>query len=221
MTTTRVVRVAAFGCLAVMLVVLGAAVRPLMFTEQAAPAEILSDNEIGFVHDMVAHHQQALFIAQRLNVNVDPAVSRLAQQIDDSQRTEIGMMLGWLRLVNVTPGSRTPMEWMHTASNSTDLAAHHGVVTSEATRGQASMPGMATMAELDSLTSATGVDAEVLFLQLMERHHRGGIVMAQAADELLADGPVKQSARDMISTQSQESGLMALMLAQRGAQPLG
>ena len=87
MTTTRVVRVAAFGCLAVMLVVLGAALRPLIFTEQAAPAEILSDNEIGFVHDMVAHHQQALFIAQRLNTNVDPAVSRLAQQIDDSQRT--------------------------------------------------------------------------------------------------------------------------------------
>ncbi|MGG7099767.1 DUF305 domain-containing protein [Rhodococcus sp. 24CO] len=221
MTTTRVVRIAAFGCVAVMLVVLGAALRPLIIAEQPAPAEILSDNEIGFVHDMVAHHQQALFIAQRLNANADPAVSRLAQQIDDSQRSEVGMMLGWLRLANVTPGSRTPMDWMHTASNSTDLAAHHGVMRPDATTGDSSMPGMATMAELDALTAATGVDAEVLFLQLMERHHRGGIVMAQAANELLADGPVKQSARDMITTQSQESGLMALMLAQRGAQPLG
>ena len=44
--------------------------------------------------------------------------------------------------------------------------------------------------------------------------------MAQAADALLESGPVKQSARDMINTQSQESGLMTLMLEQRGAQPL-
>jgi uncharacterized protein (DUF305 family) len=130
------------------------------------------------------------------------------------------MMLGWLRLANVTPGSRTPMEWMQTASATTDLAAHHGAMTSAATPGESPMPGMATMAELDALTAATGIDAEVLFLQLMERHHRGGIIMAQAANELLADGPVKQTARDMITTQGQESGLMSLMLAQRGAQPL-
>lgn len=214
------VRIAAFGSLAVMLVVFGAALRPLMITEQSTPAEILSNNEIGFVHDMVAHHQQALFIAQRLNVNVDPAVGRLAQQIEDTQRTEIGMMLGWLRLANVTPGSRTPMEWMQTASDATDLAAHHGAMTSAATLSELPMPGMATMAELDALTAATGFDAEVLFLQLMERHHRGGIIMAQAANELLADGPVKQTARDMITTQGQECGLMSLMLAQRGAQPL-
>lgn len=55
-----------------------------------------------------------------------------------------------------------------------------------------------------------------MFLQLMERHHRGGIAMAQAADALLERGPVKQSTRDMINSQSQESGLMTLMLGQRG-----
>ena len=83
------------------------------------------------------------------------------------------------------------------------------------------MPGMATTAELDALAAARGRDAETLFLQLMQRHHLGGIAMAQAADHLLDDGPVKQTARSMILEQGSETGLMTALLDQRGAGPLG
>lgn len=217
MTAPRSVKAVALVAAALMLLVLGAALRPLFAPENHTQTAVLSETEIGFVHDMAAHHQQALFILARLSPDVDPAVTRLAQQIDDVQRTEIGVMLGWLRLAGVPPSSRTPMAWME-ASPSGAGDSHHHPATPE-TEADA-MPGMATTEELEKLSAARGLDAEVLFLQLMERHHRGGIAMAQVADTLFESGPVKQSARDMINTQSQESGLMTLMLGQRGAQPL-
>ena len=82
------------------------------------------------------------------------------------------------------------------------------------------MPGMASMAELDDLAAARGRDAEILFLQLMLRHHRGGVSMARAADEQLESGPVKEAARGMITAQTQEAGLMVVLLTERGAAPL-
>ncbi|MGV0153091.1 DUF305 domain-containing protein [Rhodococcus sp. GB-02] len=219
MTATRSVKAVALVAAALMLLVLGAALRPLLAPENHTQTAVLSETEIGFVHDMATHHQQALFILARLSPDVNPAVTRLAQQIDEVQRTEIGVMLGWLRLADVPPNSRTPMEWMEASASGTGDGHHHPAPTAIETDAEV-MPGMATTEELERLGAARGSDAEVLFLQLMERHHRGGIAMALAADALLESGPVKQSARDMINTQSQESGLMALMLGQRGAQPL-
>lgn len=61
----------------------------------------------------------------------------------------------------------------------------------------------------------------MLFLQLMKRHHDGGVAMARAADLLLDDGPVKRSARAMMQEQSKESGLMTMMLAEREVVPAG
>lgn len=63
-----------------------------------------------------------------------------------------------------------------------DVTDHEGPRTGIIAGGDLSMPGMATMAELDALAASRGPDAEILFLQLMERHHRGGIAMGQAAD---------------------------------------
>ncbi|MGW4532192.1 DUF305 domain-containing protein [Nocardia sp. NPDC004340] len=186
--------------------------RPLLIPESHSAAPVLNPVEIGFSQDMCAHHEQALIMVQRLDSGVDPTVRQLAQQIADAQRLEIGTLLGWLRLANAAPQSSHPMTWMTTDS----VAAHDHSAMADG----ASMPGMATQAELDALATARGKDAEVLFLQLMLRHHRGGVAMAKAADQLVASGPVKESARGMIASQSQEAGLMTIMLAQRNAQPL-
>jgi len=43
------------------------------------------------------------------------------------------------------------------------------------------MPGMATAEQMASLRTATGVEADTLFLQLMIPHHRSGMEMAQYA----------------------------------------
>lgn len=191
-----------------LLLVLGAALRPLFVDDPAAP-EVLSATEIGFIQDMAAHHHQALVMVQRLDPGVAPAVQGLARQIEDIQLAEIGTLLGWLRLAGAPAAGAEPMSWMPERTH------HH------AAHGPAAMPGMATQAELDSLTAARGRTAAILFLQLMQRHHEGGIAMARVADALLADGVVKQVAREMITAQTQESGLMALLLAELEADSPG
>ncbi|WP_341257082.1 DUF305 domain-containing protein [Gordonia malaquae] len=188
------------------LLALGAATRPLIISETTTTVPVLTPTEIGFVQDMTGHHQQALAMIDRLAADVDPTVQRLADQIADAQRIEIGMMLGWLRLAGATPTNPHPMSWMPTG--------HH-------TAASTTMPGMATRADLDALAQAHGTDAETMFLRLMYRHHQGGVAMAQAFDELSTGGPVEQAARDMISTQSQESGIMGLLLTERGATTTG
>ncbi|WP_236566670.1 DUF305 domain-containing protein [Nocardia sp. CY41] len=51
---------------------------------------------------------------------------------------------------------------------------------------------MASQADLDALAGARGAEAATRFLRLMQRHHYGGIQMAQAADRLLHGGVVEQ-----------------------------
>ncbi len=213
---SRWFRWSSYAAAALILLVIGAALRPAILPEKHTSAPVLDATEIGFVQDMTAHHQQAIQIVQRLDPGVDPQVSRLARQIDQSQSVEIGTMLGWLRLANAAPTSSRPMAWMRSG----DMATHHHTGTEAAPAPESAMPGMATMAELDRLSAARGHDAEVLFLQLMYRHHQGGLSMAGAADQEITSGPVKEQARAMIVAQSQETGLMALMLDQRDAQPL-
>lgn len=208
----RVRRPLAIAVLAVALLVAGMLLRPVLIPENHPAPTVLSQVEIGFSQDMSAHHEQALIMVQRLDTGVDPTVRQLAQQIADTQRMEIGTLLGWLRLADASPRSAHPMTWMGSAHD-------HSMPTMTGADGTA-MPGMATQAELDALAAARGKDAEVLFLQLMLRHHRGGVAMAKAADQLVASGPVKESARGIIAAQSQEAGLMTIMLAQRNAQPL-
>ncbi|MEV6217889.1 DUF305 domain-containing protein [Nocardia sp. NPDC051833] len=206
MRTGRVLRVAALGSAALFLLVLGAALRPLLIAESATPAPVLDAVELGFVQDMTAHHQQALILVERLDPAADPSVRKMADQIADVQRVEIGTLLGWTQLAGAAPTSARPMAWMANSNG------HHHDST-------AGMPGMATTADLDALSAARGADAETLFLQLMYRHHSGGVTMARAADALLTSGPVKQAARAMAQSQSQEMGYLGMLLDARGVRP--
>lgn len=200
------VRLAFAGAAAVFLLALGAALRPLFITETSSPPPVLSVTELGFVQDMTAHHQQALILTERLDPAADPTVRRLADQIADTQRVEIGTLLGWTQLAGAAPTATVPMTWM--------AGTHQHSATAPTT-----MPGMATTADLDALAAARTADAEILFLQLMYRHHAGGITMARAADTLLTSGPVKQAARAMAQSQSQELGYLGMLLDLRGARP--
>lgn len=205
-------RTIALAALVLLSMVLGAALRPLVVADAPDPPAALDATAIAFVQDMVAHHEQALIMTQQLDPGTDPVVVRLAQQIRDAQNTEMGTMLGWLRLAGVTPTNPEPMAWMRGSR----AAPGHGHGASVAGSPDP-MPGMATRADLDALAAARGRDAAMLFLQLMQRHHVGGVAMAQAADGRLTDGPVRRTAREMITEQSQEAGTMALLLAQFGA----
>jgi uncharacterized protein (DUF305 family) len=86
--------------------------------------------------------------------------------------------------------------------------------------GVSQMPGMATPEELTKLKSLSGKDLDVFFLQLMLRHHQGGLAMAQYAADHAGVGYVRNLASKIVSAQQAEVTLMTNMLSARKATPL-
>lgn len=82
------------------------------------------------------------------------------------------------------------------------------------------MAGMASTEEVQRLRVAASRDAEVLFLQLMIRHHEGGVLMAKALLDSSEHDDVVALARGIDSGQTGEIQTMTQMLAARGGQPL-
>ncbi|MFC7447287.1 DUF305 domain-containing protein [Rhodococcus daqingensis] len=176
----------------------------------------LSDAEVGFVQDMAAHHEQAILLTQNLSDQVSPNLRVLSDQIELEQMREIGELRGWLRLYSLPPQSPSPMLWM-----AADAGGHHGKMRPSEAGGQtATMPGMAGWQDIDGLRGLTGPEAEVRFLQLMVRHHNGGIDMATAGFRVGALPAVRQAALAMVKSQSEEIEVMTGMLRARGADPL-
>lgn len=95
--------------------------------------------------------------------------------------------------------------------------AGHGPETAPA--APAAMPGMATLDELDALRRATGAGLDVLFLQLMLRHHDGGMPMLADAAERAAVPAVRNLARKMAFDQTEETATVRQLLAARAAAP--
>ncbi|MEU1549878.1 DUF305 domain-containing protein [Nocardia sp. NPDC005745] len=211
MTRRQAITATATLGLALLLLAMGAAARPLLVDEHPLSRPVLNPTEIGFAQDMLAHHSQALIMTARLDQTADPTVVALADRIEATQREEIGELKGWLRMAGASTVNNAPMQWMHPNNSVTDHH-HHAATPSETADGGPAMPGMATQTELDALSAARGTDAARSFLHMMTRHHYGGIQMAQAANNLLTDGIVKQTARDMMTNQTQEAALMEIML---------
>lgn len=195
---------------------MGAALRPALIPASSADSEgvSLSAVDIGFAQDMSVHHEQALFISQNLDDGVAPVVFQLAQQIIAKQTLEIGTLRGWLTLVGAPLSSDDPMAWMRTGQASGH--GHHDASKPESTP----MPGMATWDEINTLAGLQGREAETYFLQLMIRHHQGGVDMATAAARMQPSPAVERMARAMVRDQTKELGYMNLMLQQREAQAL-
>ena len=82
------------------------------------------------------------------------------------------------------------------------------------------MPGMATQSEINKLLSLTGKPLDIYFLQLMIRHHQGGIPMAQYAAAHAGRAYVRDLARKMVQNQSNEIVTMEQLLRQLGGSPL-
>ena len=176
--------------------------------EQLVGRVQLSPADVGFAQDMSVHHEQAVLIAQTLPRDVDPQIRVIADQIVVAQTSEIATMRGWLNLFDEAFTTAHPMQWMHGSDH----------VMSE--QGGAPMPGTASTSEISRLAGLRGADAEALFLQLMIRHHQGGVEMAEAAIHAVASEPIRRVARGMIRDQSNEIAVMTALLGTRDANPL-
>jgi uncharacterized protein (DUF305 family) len=197
---------------------LGALVR-LPGTSNALSIPSSSSVDVGFAQDMIVHHNQAVTMAnQALVSSTDPVVRNLAFDIASTQQTQIGQMQGWLSLWG-QPLLRTGgyMGWMSGAGGH----SMNGMPTAVSSDGTvAVMPGMASTADLAALKQATGPAFDVLFLQLMLRHHQGGAGMLSYASDQALDPVVRTFASQVASSQSAEVTSMTELLAQRGAAPL-
>lgn len=157
--------------------------------------------EAGFLRDMQVHHTQAVEMAMIIRDRTnDEQLRFLATDIAFTQTNEMGMMQGYLNLwdLNAT-GNEPAMTWM--GHPTTGL-----------------MPGMATPDQMELLRTLPVDEAEVLFLQLMNRHHIAGVEMAQAIIDESDNAEVEQLAEAMIRTQDSEIAIMNEKLEARGAQ---
>jgi uncharacterized protein (DUF305 family) len=167
--------------------------------------------DVGFSQAMSLHHQQAVTMAQILlrGRGATQEARALASNIELDQVAEIGRMGGWLALWNQPPAaSGSPMAWM------TKNVVYYCGLTHGA------MPGLATQFELDRLARLSGERLDTYFMQLMLRHHEGGVEMALYAARYAHVRAVRNLARNIVLDQTQEIALMSRLLRLAGARPL-
>jgi uncharacterized protein (DUF305 family) len=174
--------------------------------------------DVGFAQDMSVHHRQAVMMAGLArDRSTDQVIRLIAFDIETNQLQQIGQMQGWLSLWNAAPlPVGRYMTWMPDAPSMPGMA--HG--TGPGAAGVAMMPGMASAADLQRLQASSGGQFDVLFLQLMLRHHQGGTPMARYAAQHGESPQVRNLAEKIVISQGAESDYLAQLIAQRGAQPL-
>ncbi|GAA3244188.1 DUF305 domain-containing protein [Pseudonocardia petroleophila] len=171
--------------------------------------------DVGFSQDMSVHHLQAVEMASwERDHTVDPVLAQIATDIEKTQNNQVGQMQGWLALWDAPAlpigGYMGWMAGVPGGHGHTDAAT--GVVTT--------MPGMASPADLDALRAATGPELDVLFLQLMLRHHEGGAEMLRYAADNAAVPQVRSLVAQMLGSQASEADYLRQLLVERGGTPL-
>tara|TARA_B100000508_G_scaffold101355_1_gene79797 strand:- start:5232 stop:5852 length:621 start_codon:yes stop_codon:yes gene_type:complete len=189
---------------------MGVVVGIVMFLlgQNSIPADKPNEAEIGFAQDMSVHHQQAIEMSFLIREKTDNQEIRgFAFDIINTQANQRGMMLGWLDLwQQPLSTTKTPMMWMMD-----DMSSMESQMTRDFTSG-AYMPGMATSEEMQTLVEASGTDAERLFLELMIRHHQGGVMMADGVIKRSDNETVTRLAQTMVNGQQAEIDYMNELL---------
>jgi uncharacterized protein (DUF305 family) len=202
--TSRWVR-PALGVLAALVLLALTFVGGVFYDRLSVPGD--DSPEAGFARDMSTHHSQAVgmaMMAYRKSTRDD--VPPLAYKIATGQQYQIGIMSDWLEQWHLGPTSSRPaMAWM---PNGTKELSADGL-----------MPGMATPAEMDQLRNTTGKQVDILFCQLMIRHHLGGIHMIEGLLQRSHNNEVRTLAKRMQATQTNEVAGLQQLLEQLNKQP--
>jgi uncharacterized protein (DUF305 family) len=188
------------------------AVLVLTYTAGVVSAGLYSPGEnspeAGFARDMSVHHAQAVemgMLAYQRATNAE--VRHEGYDIALTQQSQLATMKSWLDKWHVSRSSdRAPMAWMPDGAKALGPDNH--------------MPGMATDAELNRLNTVTGKDFDILFCQLMIRHHLGGIHMVEPILKMSDNADVRSMAESIKSGQQTEITIFNNLLTGMGAKPL-
>ncbi len=157
-----------------------------------ASAQTLNAADIEFAQGMIAHHQQAIEMAE---IALDPAreaspeVIDLATRVQAAQDPEVDLITGWL----TAAGEPVTM----------DVSEGHDM---------SSMEGMMTADQMDAMAAMTGTDFNTMWLEMMIAHHTGAISQSQAAKANGSDPSVRALADQIIAAQQAEVTEMQALL---------
>lgn len=149
-----------------------------------------NDADIAFARDMIAHHEQAIEMAELVDdADASTEVTALAEQIAAAQGPEIERMNDWLD------------DWdAGEMSGSMDGSGHD------------SMPGMMSPADMETLDQAAGAAFDQAWLTMMIAHHEGAVEMAAVEGERGENPGAIALAENIISSQTDEITTMKELL---------
>lgn len=178
-------------------------------TERADDPPGENSVDVGFLQDMIHHHQQAVTLSLgQVDNGSTGGAGLFAREILYFQSYEIGLMDRQLR------------EWGYSIDQRPDVAmTWMGMGTDPD-----AMPGMASAEELGALDGADSTEqADALFYALMRDHHLGGIAMAEYAAEVADDEWIRELAARMAKNQRAEIAEMDMVRDRDGltADPAG
>ncbi|MBI5089569.1 MAG: DUF305 domain-containing protein [Actinobacteria bacterium] len=158
----------------------------------SAAAVALNDADVEFAQGMIAHHEQAIEMAEIAldpNVGASPQVVDLATRIKDAQDPEVELMTGWL----TAAGEPVVMD----TSDGHDMS---------------SMDGMMTAEQMDSLSAMTGTEFDQMWLGMMIAHHEGAISQSETVKADGSNADVLALADQIITAQQGEIAEMKALL---------
>ena len=155
-------------------------------------ASALNAADTEFAQGMIAHHEQAIEMAEIAldpNIGASPEVIDLATRIKGAQDPEVQIMTAW-------------------------LTAAGQPVTMDATEGHdmSSMEGMMTAEQMDTMSAATGTEFDTMWLEMMIAHHQGAISQSQTVKANGSNTDVLTLADQIITAQQAEITEMQALL---------
>ncbi|AZQ32947.1 DUF305 domain-containing protein [Streptomyces cyaneochromogenes] len=158
---------------------------------QRAEDDSPNSADVAYARMMIEHHTQALEMTELVPDRAESTkVEALAERIAAAQGPEIAAMKGWLK------------------NHGKSLEAEE----SDGHEQHASMPGMATEAQLKKLRAAHGKAFDQLFLTLMITHHDGAITMATDVKGQGNNIVIEEMADEVVAQQTSEITRMRDML---------
>lgn len=167
-------------------------------SNSASPASTADAVDVAFSQLMIAHHQQAVEMADLASESAQSTeVKDLAAQIKGAQDPEIEMMTQWLQ----------------------DWGAPMTMPSPDADMGDMDMGGMGAAemmsdAQMKMLARSRGAEFDQMWLQMMIAHHQGAITMAQQVLDTTNNAEVTALAEDVVQAQQAEIETMQQLLAE-------
>lgn len=152
----------------------------------------LNAADVVFAQGMIAHHQQAIEMAEIAldpNIGASPEVVDLATRIKGAQDPEVELMTAWL----TAAGEPVMMD----AMEGHDMS---------------SMDGMMTAEQMDAMGAMTGTEFDTMWLEMMIAHHEGAISQSQTVKASGSNVDVLALADQIITAQQAEITEMQALL---------